>query len=57
MKVLGGIVYMGNDTPCKIKCISDVQFKMHDGTIWHMTDVWFIPNMSMKKELIALESL
>ena len=48
----GGVVYMGNDSTCKMMGIDSVQIKMFDGVIRKLNDVRYVPDL--KKKLIFL---
>ena len=48
----GGVVYIGNDSTCKIMGIGSVQIKMFDGVIRKPNDVRYVPDL--KKNLISL---
>ncbi|PHT54087.1 hypothetical protein CQW23_08549 [Capsicum baccatum] len=51
----GGVVLMGNNTPCKVLGKGTVQIRMHDGVVRTLTDVRYVPNL--KKNLISLGTL
>ena len=48
----GGVVYMGNDSTCKMMGIGSVQIKMFDWVIRKLNDVRYVPDL--KKNLISL---
>ena len=51
----GGIVFVGNDDPCKTMGIGTIQLKNHNGLIQVLTDVRYVP--SLKKNVISLQVL
>ena len=51
-KFNGGVVYMGNDSTCKMTGIGSVQIKMFDGVIRKLNDVRYVRDL--KKNLISL---
>ena len=51
----GGLVLMGNDSPCRTKGLGTVRLKMHDGSVRELTNVRYVPNL--KKNLISLGTL
>ena len=48
----GGVVYMGNDSTCKMMGIGSIQIKMFDGVIRKLNDVRYV--LDLKKKLIFL---
>ncbi|KAM5552956.1 hypothetical protein ABKV19_025277 [Rosa sericea] len=51
----GGVVLMGDDSPCRTRGIGTIRLKMHDGVVRELTDVRYVPNL--KKNLISLGTL
>ncbi|XP_047256674.1 uncharacterized protein LOC107851807 isoform X1 [Capsicum annuum] len=51
----GGVVLMGNNTPCKVFGKGTVRIRMHDGVVRTLTDVIYVPDL--KKNLISLGTL
>ena len=51
----GGVVYMGNDNPCKTVGIGSIKLQNHDGSIRILKDVRYVPKL--KKNLISLGAL
>ena len=54
-EVDGGVVYMGNDHPCKTIGIGSIKLRNHDGTTRILRDVRYVPKL--KKNLISLGAL
>ena len=54
-EVDGGVVYMGNDHPCKTAGIGSIKLRNHDGTTRILRDVRYVPKL--KKNLISLGAL
>ena len=48
----GGVVYMGNDNPCKTAGIGSIKLRNHDGSTRILRDVRYVPKL--KKNLISL---
>ena len=48
----GGVVYMGNDNPCKTVGIGSIKLRNHDGSTRILKDVRYVPNL--KRNLISL---
>ena len=48
----GRVVYMGNDSTCKMMEIGSVQIKMFDGVIRKLNDMRYV--LDLKKNLISL---
>ena len=48
----GVVVFMSNDSTCKMTGIGSVQIKMFDGVIRKLNDVRYVPDL--KKNLISL---
>lgn len=51
----GGVVYMGNDNPCKTIGIGSIKLRNHDGSTRILRDVRYVPKL--KKNLISLGAL
>ena len=51
----GGVVYMGDDSSCKIFGIGSIRLRNHDGSTRLLTDVRYVPNL--RKNLISLGAL
>jgi len=51
----GGVVYMGNDNPCKTGGIGSIKLRNHDGSTRILRDVRYVPKL--KKNLISLGAL
>nr|CDN96898.1 putative Ty-1 copia retrotransposon [Phaseolus vulgaris] len=51
----GGVVYMGNDNPCKTVGIGSIKLRNHDGSTRILRDVRYVPKL--KKNLISLGAL
>ncbi|KAG9453307.1 hypothetical protein H6P81_006211 [Aristolochia fimbriata] len=51
----GGVVYMGNDNPCKTAGIGSIKLRNHDGSIGILQNVRYVPKL--KKNLISLGAL
>ena len=51
----GGVVYMGNDSTCKMMGIDSVQIKVFDGVVQKINDVRYVPDL--KENLISLAVL
>ena len=51
----GGVVYMGNDNPCKTVGICSIKLRNHDGSTRILRDVQYVPKL--KKNLISLGAL
>ena len=51
----GGVVYMGNDNPCKIVGIGSIKLRNHDRSTRILRDVRYVPKL--KKNLISLGDL
>ena len=51
----GGVVYMSNDSTCKMMRIGSVQIKMFDEVVRKLNDVRYVPDL--KKNLISLSVL
>ncbi|KAG6406058.1 hypothetical protein SASPL_133654 [Salvia splendens] len=51
----GGLVYMGNDSPCKTAGIGSIKLRNQDGSTRNLKDVWYVPQL--KKNLISLGAL
>ena len=54
-EVDGGVVYMGNDHPCKTVRIGSIKLRNHNGTTRILRDVRYVPKL--KKNLISLGAL
>jgi hypothetical protein len=50
-----GVVYMGNDNPCKTVGIGSIKLQNHDGSTRILKDVRYVPNL--KKNIISLGAL
>ena len=50
-----GVVLMGNDSPCNVRGIGNVTFKMFDGKIRTLSNVRYVPDL--KRNLISLSTL
>ena len=50
----GGLVYMGNNTTCKVVGIGTVRIKMYDGIVRTMIDVRHMPDLA--KNLLSLST-
>ncbi|KAG6386087.1 hypothetical protein SASPL_154974 [Salvia splendens] len=51
----GGLVYMGNDSPCKTTGIGSIKLRNQDGSTRILKDVRYVPQL--KKNLISLGAL
>ncbi|KAG6415529.1 hypothetical protein SASPL_122941 [Salvia splendens] len=51
----GGLVYMGNDNPCKTVGIGSINLRNQDGSTRILKDVRYVPQL--KKNLISLGAL
>jgi len=51
----GGVVYMGNDNPCKTVGIGSIRLRNHDGSVRVLRNVRYVPKL--KKNLISLGAL
>ncbi|KAG6397662.1 hypothetical protein SASPL_143832 [Salvia splendens] len=51
----GGLVYMGNDSPCKTAGIGSIKLRNQDGSTRILKDVRYVPQL--KKNLISLGAL
>jgi hypothetical protein len=51
-KEMKGVVYMGDESTCKITGIGKIKLKLHDGTVRCLTKVRYVPDL--KKNLISL---
>ena len=51
----GGLMRMGDNTPCEVISIGSVKIRMHDGMTQKLTDVRHVPNMF--RNLISLSTL
>ncbi|KAH9698599.1 hypothetical protein KPL71_024065 [Citrus sinensis] len=47
----GGKVMMGNNAVCKVIGMGNVSLRLHDGTIWELREVRYVPNL--KRNLIS----
>ena len=48
----GGKVMMGNNAVCKVIGMGNVSLRLHDGTIWELREVRYVPDL--KRNLISL---
>ncbi|KAH9687012.1 hypothetical protein KPL70_014605 [Citrus sinensis] len=48
----GGKVIMGNNAVCKVIGMGNVSLRLHDGTIWELREVRYVPDL--KRNLISL---
>ncbi|KAH9716149.1 Integrase catalytic domain-containing protein [Citrus sinensis] len=48
----GGNVMMGNNAVCKVIGMGNVSLRLHDGTIWELREVRYVPDL--KRNLISL---
>jgi len=48
----GGVLYMGNDNPCKTTGIGSIKLRKHDGSTRNLQDVRYVPKL--KKNLMSL---
>ncbi|KAH9745502.1 hypothetical protein KPL70_004095 [Citrus sinensis] len=48
----GGKIMMGNNAVCKVIGIGNVSLRLHDGTIWELREVRYVPDL--KRNLISL---
>ena len=51
----GGVVLMGDNSPCRTQGLGTILLKMHDGAVRELTNVRYVPNL--KKNLISLGAL